>query len=457
MCIRLAECMGLHRDPTTYSNSQVEIQVRRLIWHQICFLDLRTAEGTGPRPQIRPDDYDTRLPLSIDDIELDRAENGDDSIDVNNDRPYFTDVTITRMRFECYEMHRLLWNERPKLEQKRTNGERKVTLTSLLSRIQSFKAAMEKKYLPMLSKSVPLHVLASEIYGILTDRMYIYLLQRYLSSDRFQMPERLRQVIMSSAVLVLEHSMNIEQQPALSQWSWYVGALHQYHSALLLLNEIWAGHNDEAMEARAWRGMDFAFGVAPSNKTRQEKTRLILKDLIGKTEIYANMKRMRAPRDMPHVGPRTHATDWQARQREERERSESLQSTGSGSGASGSGTGSSPSAQHTSLLPLPHLYPRHIPKSQALAFPGAVPAVDWGTIDMPTPTPRHHPSINSIEPYNFGDYVPNASVAYGNTARGSPMDALNEIDWVSTTHVVIVESLTLCSPISSKCLTVPTQ
>jgi hypothetical protein len=32
MCIRLAECMGLHRDPTTYSNSPIEIHVRRLVW-----------------------------------------------------------------------------------------------------------------------------------------------------------------------------------------------------------------------------------------------------------------------------------------------------------------------------------------------------------------------------------------------------------------------------------------
>ncbi|TKA78392.1 hypothetical protein B0A55_04715, partial [Friedmanniomyces simplex] len=68
--IRLAECMGLHRDGTFYSMSPVEVHVRRLVWHQLCFLDLRTCEATGPRPQIRPGDYDTRFPLNVDDSDL---------------------------------------------------------------------------------------------------------------------------------------------------------------------------------------------------------------------------------------------------------------------------------------------------------------------------------------------------------------------------------------------------
>ncbi|KAF1928883.1 uncharacterized protein M421DRAFT_92014 [Didymella exigua CBS 183.55] len=93
--------------------------VRRLVWHQICFLDLRTCEATEPRPQIRTEDYDTCLPLNIDDIDLDRAEHSDRSIDTETGRTCFTDMTTTRMRFECYDMHHYLldasnvidWNE----------------------------------------------------------------------------------------------------------------------------------------------------------------------------------------------------------------------------------------------------------------------------------------------------------------------------------------------------------
>ncbi|CAO2656321.1 Nn.00g051240.m01.CDS01 [Neocucurbitaria sp. VM-36] len=453
--IRLAECMGLHRDPTTYSTSPIEIHIRRLVWYQICFLDLRTAEATGPRPQIRPDDYDTRFPLNIDDDDLDRAENGESGVDVRKDRKYFTDMTITRMRFECYEMHRFLWNERPKLELKGADSERKVTITSLLLRVQSFKAAMEKTYVPMLSKNTPLHALASEIYGIISDRLYILLLQKYLSSDRSKMPDRLRQVIMSAAVMILEHSMTIEQQPALSSWSWYIGALHQYHVTLLLLNELYAGSREPAFEQRIWRCLDFAFEL-PSGLSNLEKVRMVLEDLVGKTQIYASMKRVRVPKHMPHAGPRTHTPGYQARQ-QERERSGSLQSTPSSASATSFGVGGSLVGQQTLLQqqqPQPFQWQQS--QSQVIPFPGSIPNVDWGTIDLPASAANFQlpqQPMSSEETFNRGDSFPTTSTGslmpsmghrhgsdasspraaiYGSmpagTENSSPMDALNDID-----------------------------
>ncbi|KAH7378799.1 hypothetical protein BKA66DRAFT_513203 [Pyrenochaeta sp. MPI-SDFR-AT-0127] len=465
--IRLAECMGLHREPTTYSTSPVEIHVRRLVWHQICFLDLRTCEATGPRPQIRPDDYDTRFPLNIDDIDLDRAENGDSSVDVRKDRTYFTDMTITRMRFECYEMHRFLWNERPKLERKRANGEREVTMTSLLTRIQSFKAAMEKTYVPMLKKTVPLHALASEIYGIISDRLYIVLLQKYISSDRVKMPDRLRQVTMSASVMILEHSMTIEQQPALSTWSWYVGALHQYHVALLLLSELYAGPREPAFEQRVWTCLDFAFDL-PSGTPSLEKIRMVLQDLVGKTQVYASMKRLRAPHSMPHVGPMQRNCGSQKQQQqqeehEERERSGSLQSSASTTGTPPIGISGGSIGHQNPPQQQPHYQQRQQLQTQSvMPFTGAVPNVDWGTINLPASVStfqQPQQSISSPESFNYSDLRPAtpagglmptnmmASADHrhgsdtsspgaaiwghmaGGTAGSSPMDALNDVDW----------------------------
>ena len=453
--IRLAECLGLHREPTTYSSSPIEIHVRRLVWYQICFLDLRTCEAIGPRPQIRPDDYDTQFPLNIDDIDLDRFENGEANVDVRTDRPHFTDMTITRMRFECYEMHRFLWNERPKSERKKPNGGREVTITSLLSRVQSFKAAMEKTYLPMLSTSVPLHVLASEMYGILSNRLYILLLQKYLSSDRTKMPDRLQRVIVSAATMILEHSMMIEQHPALSMWAWYIGALHQYHGALLLLNELYTGPHEPAMEQRIWKCLDFSFEL-PSEMSNIEKTRQILEGLISKMNIYADKKRVRAPNHMPQPGPRMHTPGYKARQREaqsEMDDNGDLQPAELGSTASTS----------SQQIRQPHHHQLQRPQNQAsVSFPGAMPLVDWGTIDMPTPILDFQQTPSSHGAYSFGKFTPTTSaegviptdtamsaaqhqgygidapdpLMFGSTTQepigGSPMDALADIDWVCT-------------------------
>ncbi|KAH7394049.1 hypothetical protein DE146DRAFT_679330 [Phaeosphaeria sp. MPI-PUGE-AT-0046c] len=459
--IRLAECMGLHRDPTSYSNSPVEIQVRRLVWHQICFLDMRTSEATGPRPQIRHGDYDTCFPLNIDDEDLDLAEAGEREVDVKHDRKHFTTMTVTRMRFECHEMTKLIYFERTKLEQKRANGDRKVTLVSLLSRIQSFKAAMEETYLPMLSKSVSLHALASEIYGILSNRIYVILLQKYLSSDRSRMPTRLRQLVMSASVSILEHSMNIEIQPALSTWSWYLGALSTHHPALLLLNEVYTAQNDPEVEARIWRCMDYAFGLEAANSS-EDNFRSLLEDLVRKTTIYTNMKGIRAPSHMPHAGPRT-LTNAKARRREEQQQNSTFRSEPGTSSTTVAG----PSARFPAQQISPPSQTQHVstttqtrPYNQQatrppMSFPGAVPNVDWGTIDFPGPLPSLHAPFSSSEVFNFNDYtasmtmtpmVPSGTLAgmsdrhgsdttsssglaaYGTTGS-SPMDALNDMDW----------------------------
>ncbi|EAT78080.2 hypothetical protein SNOG_14540 [Parastagonospora nodorum SN15] len=431
--IRLAECMGLHRDPSIYSTSPVEIQVRRTLWYQICFLDLRTSEATGPRPQIRHDDYDTRFPLNLDDEDLDRAENGDDTVDARKDSKQFTDATLVRMRFECYEMHRFLWSERPKLDQRRANGERKVTLVSLLARVQSFKAAMEKIYLPMLRKGEPSHALASEIYGILSDRFYILLLQKYLSSAR-KMPDRLRQLVMSAAVSdprAFDGYLN--SNPALSMYSWTVSG------------DVWT--------------LLSAFHPGGSNI---EKTRYILEELVEKSRIYAGMKRVRVPNNMPQPQPRKHTPGYKAREQEERARSGSVPSDFSSPPGSnqhlstGYAAQRTPSPQATRITPQQPNLSQRLPNQAAISFPGAIPEVDWGTLDLPTDTLNLQQPVPQSSLFNFNEYVPTPSAAsqatantllhpgsdgsspntaaygaYGAATDTSPMDVMNEIDWVS--------------------------
>jgi hypothetical protein len=81
-------------------------------------------------------------------------------------------------------------------------------------------------------------------------------------------------------------------------------------------------------------------------------------------------------------------------------------------------------------------------------FPGAIPTVDWGTFDMPSPMPVS--SYSGISPTNYtSTLLPDAaqqvgddtdspqSVMYGGSGmmagstNGNIMDAVNDIDWVS--------------------------
>ncbi|KAI9053356.1 hypothetical protein LZ554_002315 [Drepanopeziza brunnea f. sp. 'monogermtubi'] len=142
--IRMAECMGLHRDGQTYGMNPLETHVRRLVWHQLCFLDIRTCEAQGPRPTIRRDEFDTKLPLNVNDTDLQCTGNAPVGAD------QWTDVTFSLIRFEINEMIRTIWIDRPRIER------RKISLTAVLSKIETFRSNMAARYDHLIDESIPL-------------------------------------------------------------------------------------------------------------------------------------------------------------------------------------------------------------------------------------------------------------------------------------------------------------
>jgi hypothetical protein len=315
---------------------------------------------------------------------------------------------------------------------------------------------MEKKYLPMLSRSEPIHVLASELYGIVSNRLYVAILQKYITSARSNMPERLHLLALSAATMVLEHGMTIEQNPILSSWSWIVGALHQHHCAVLLVNEIYIVNPEPAMEQRIWRCLDYSFNL-PDGLSNVEKTRMVLEELIGKAKKYSDLKRVRVPANMPQACiPRRQRAQRENREnrenREDRERSGSTQSIMSNPSPLSHSRGGNVVMQNVTPSPLAQQQSPQFetPKSTGInTFPGAMPTVDWGTFEMPASIPAS--SYSGIPPTNYaGNLLPGAaqqggnntespnSAIYGGTGMvvgqsdGSPMDAIDDIDWVSS-------------------------
>ncbi|KAF2224479.1 fungal-specific transcription factor domain-containing protein, partial [Elsinoe ampelina] len=277
--IRLAECMGLHRDGTHYGFSAVETHVRRLIWYHLCFLDIRTCEATGPRPQIHKDDFDTKLPLNVNEDDL--TQNPPPTEDL----PYFTDMTLSRIRFECTEAHRQTWLDNRRIDQK------KLKHTAGLSRVQKFRTDMETRYMPLLAGSDPRQNLAMHFYRILSSRLFIMLLHRYFAGARNALPERLKRILIDACLATNEFTISLETRPELSAWAWYRGAILQYHSAMLLMLE--AHMNPNTTEApRIWRCLDYIFEL-PSTMTAQEKSGSVIFALRDRLSVYQSMRKMR--------------------------------------------------------------------------------------------------------------------------------------------------------------------
>ena len=169
--IELAKRAQLHLEQHESSASPVECQVRRLLWHQICFLDLRTAEIAGSQPIVGDDELGTPLPLNVNDEALGNPH--DPSPSTNR----WTDATFTLLRYECYLVHRLI------LQQKKEVEGNLVDLDSVRRVVDRQKAAIEENYLDHFDETVPIQHYAKVVGRLLTSLFNAMLLPGQLHDE----------------------------------------------------------------------------------------------------------------------------------------------------------------------------------------------------------------------------------------------------------------------------------
>ena len=169
--IQLAKRAHLHLQPQGPLISPVERQIRRLLWHQICFLDLRTAEIFGSQSMIRDNALDTPLPLNVDDEALGTSH------DQSPLTSRWTDATFTLLRYECYLVHRLILEKTKEVENNVTN------IDSIRRLVDRKKAAIEEKYLNHLDETIPIQQYAKVVGRLLTSLFNTMLLPRQLQDE----------------------------------------------------------------------------------------------------------------------------------------------------------------------------------------------------------------------------------------------------------------------------------
>lgn len=286
--------MGLNRDGSkAYSLNPLETHVRRLIWHQLCFLDIRTCEAQGPKPAIRREDYDTWMPDNCEEDQLTNATSQP------RHSEGWTSTLFSLIRFEINEMMRIIWADRRKLES------RKITLTQVLTKIENFRKRMLENYDQLLDDHVPIRRYAKLVMRLLMYRLHVMILHPYYANTANPMPQRLRSVLIMSCIMIIELAMQLDINPAFRVWKWYSGAYQQYQAALILSTEMFY-HPDHKEAGRIWACLDYVFGL-DCNMPTEEKGRQILMEIMGKMGMYMGMRKMRAPTLTASASPAKHA------------------------------------------------------------------------------------------------------------------------------------------------------
>ena len=173
--IRVAECNGVHCDGEQRGYAPIETHIRRLIWFNLCVLDIRVTEAHGPRPIIRMEDYTTKFPNNVNDAELMKDAPKDQT------EGKWTEMTVPLIRFRCNEFIRSIWVNRRKAMA------REMSITPVLDSIESFRLEWSLKFTPT-DPNDPLQRYGLCMLDLQTLRTYAMVLHPYHMHPKLQMP-----------------------------------------------------------------------------------------------------------------------------------------------------------------------------------------------------------------------------------------------------------------------------
>ena len=170
--------MGLNKDGTRFGDDAVVIQVHRMIWHQLCCLDIRVCETQSPRARIRKEEFDTQLPLNSDDSELEACDLREET-DQN-----WTVMTLSNARIECNEKIREIYRAQQWTRQAEEKDNDYIKMT--LEIIDKFRRYMEMKYYPMIDDRIPIQHYTRLVIDMHCRRMHAMVLHEYHMSTPHQ-------------------------------------------------------------------------------------------------------------------------------------------------------------------------------------------------------------------------------------------------------------------------------
>lgn len=192
----------------------VQAELRRRVWHQLCHLDFRSAEGKGHEPAISDDDFTTLPPQNVDDEEIVEGTPISQLIESNST---FTDMTTHLIRLNGIHCFRKVIQSTYRLERrikKSTLGDNEqidpvIEIQHLYQEVRAMVDSMLEKqqrlYLCNCDPSVPLQGLALGLAALLEWKCWVIFWLR--------IPKAYREVIISPEVRMMYVNSMVYARP----------------------------------------------------------------------------------------------------------------------------------------------------------------------------------------------------------------------------------------------------
>ncbi|KAJ6185711.1 hypothetical protein N7519_007012 [Penicillium mononematosum] len=248
LAIRMATVQGLHRDPLALplgTIDVVQVELRRRLWAQICYLDFRTAEDHGLAPSIHESDFDTRRPLSLDDVDL--VEGVSPSAGLS-DVPKFTDMTIYLLRITAIQYYgRIIQLTHASRKRLRASGpvgesEKLAELQGLLNTAENLASEFERNLDDLVrycDKRVSIQSMTLDLKDYLKSKSWVMFWIQIPRQDREKViSPPMRRSVFTDAATAIENWCTIASGKAYEPFRWHIFSHAGFYLILYVLSEL---------------------------------------------------------------------------------------------------------------------------------------------------------------------------------------------------------------------------
>lgn len=293
---RLGMGLGLHRDGSRFGLSPFETEMRRRLWWYIYLLDVQTSDFQATSPQIREGDYDTRLPLNLNDddwsLEL---------VEPPQERSGFTEMTLTLVRCKILMTTRKLMQ----MTSATAGGPTELFQKRALA-IEKAKESLHNTHLQYCDVTNPIHWVVATIGRVAISRLWLISHFSLLTAEGFDpnMWPNQCEILVTTAIEVLEFTYLLQTHENTAHWAWLFQGHVQWQSIAFVLSELCARPTFPSSD-RAWTVINRIF--EKWNHASIYKEGIIMR-LLGRLKSRAV-----AVRDQLHVSDPTlpvESTEW---------------------------------------------------------------------------------------------------------------------------------------------------
>ncbi|GAB7350167.1 hypothetical protein MBLNU459_g0832t1 [Dothideomycetes sp. NU459] len=251
LVVRIAQTIGVHRDGAHFGLTPFEIEMRRRVWWQVCILDVRASEDHGCDPTITEQTFDTKMPLNINDVDLDPTMK-----EFPPERVGCTDMSFSLIRFEVANTFRRLNYIPPGKPRACGDFFASVSLDDKERWITECHQRLEERYLKHCDMSVPMYWVTATVSRLMMSKMWLMVYHPFQRQDGGRsLNSETKEKLFITSLENMEYSLLLETEGRTMQWGWLFKTYMQWHALAFIMVELCHRTRGPLVD-RAWMAVE---------------------------------------------------------------------------------------------------------------------------------------------------------------------------------------------------------